>query len=181
MSKLTICARDRLINQVKTRKWYDLAEFDFGMAADAWLPQILWRFSNVKHLRFNALVPSRESAGNAVLDRGIWTSESLDYDLLYTGEDIACKFRRLFRHINEAGLDLESIATPLLGNRASEFSLLVSVDPGWAPHTLTRIALNVTHFHIGDWLTSMSNLEFVELVVSTPGHYTTGYLHRPDR
>jgi hypothetical protein len=101
-------------------------------------------------------------------------------ELLYTGEDTASRVRRLFSHINAADLALESIATPLLGHRASSFSLVVNLGAGWAPQTLTRIALNVTHFHL-EWLTSMSNLGFIELAVSMPGHYTSSYFHRTDR
>lgn len=158
-------------------------ELEFGRSVIAAsrtdLTSVLQRFVGVKHLRYYTISPKclREVfwGHKSICDVGPeaqWGYPADDENIhswLFQQQDPSWICGHTMDNIVDAGLALDSVTFPLLGNRASYCAIQVSA--AYFPTALKRLTISITerfdHMVLFEpWLQSLRNLTFLEVTVS---------------
>jgi hypothetical protein len=140
-----------------------------------YLANLLSHFPSVKHLRFYHVTPASlkhvsrtkyiKDMHNSPFDETCITHGEPQFSNYHAFSSILAAFRR-------AKINLVTLTTPLLGNRAA-YCAIQPYGTHW-PLTLTRLSINLTDVHLvamlDQWIFALQNLETLDIALShAPG------------
>jgi hypothetical protein len=192
MQTLSLCGMDLgLISQGADARWgVGRKEAEKENSIVEYLVHLLLRVSWVEHLRYYTISPKCLDGTWPEGKVSEWDDHSFEkygYPALAAGEhswygvqnENEWTYQRILEAFYMAGLWIESIEMPLLGNRAA-YCALEACFWVWLPETLRRLSMTVTKTfffnRLERFLKNLSGLEILEMSFSTDREWQRAFL-----